>query len=113
LTHIDLPFSFTAPAPTHSYTLSLHDALPIFLALPAIPRRVECFDISTIQGSETVASMVVCEDGRMRKSDYRKYRISPANHAGSDDFAAMHEVVQRRYRKLLEQGGPFPDLILI
>src|SRR5207248_6754831 len=85
LTHIDLPFSFTAPAPTHSYTLSLHDALPIFLALPAIPRRVECFDISTIQGSETVASMVVCEDGRMRKSDYRKYRISPANHAGSED----------------------------
>ena len=57
--------------------------------------------------------MVVCEDGRMRKSDYRKYRISPANHAGSDDFAAMHEVVLRRYRKLLEAGGPFPDLVLI
>jgi len=96
--------------------LSQYDALETLravLALPAIPRRVECFDISTIQGSETVASMVVCEDGRMRKSDYRKYRISPANHAGSDDFAAMHEVVQRRYRKLLEQGGPFPDLILI
>jgi excinuclease ABC subunit C len=57
--------------------------------------------------------MVVCEDGRMRKGEYRKYRISPANHAGSDDFAAMHEVVLRRYRKLLEQGGPFPDLIVI
>jgi excinuclease ABC subunit C len=57
--------------------------------------------------------MVVCEDGRMRKSEYRKFRISPANHAGSDDFAAMNEVVTRRYRKLLEQGGPFPDLILI
>ena len=57
--------------------------------------------------------MVVCEDGRMRKSDYRKFRISPANHAGSDDFAAMNEVVTRRYRKLLEQGGPFPDLVLI
>ena len=57
--------------------------------------------------------MVVCEDGKMRKSEYRKYRISPANHAGSDDFAAMNEVVTRRYRKLLEQGGPFPDLILI
>ena len=96
--------------------LSQYDALETLraiLALPAIPRRIECFDISTIQGSETVASMVVCEDGRMRKSDYRKYRISPSNHAGSDDFAAMHEVVQRRYRKLLEQGGPFPDLILI
>jgi excinuclease ABC subunit C len=96
--------------------LSNYDALEtlrVTLQLPAIPRRIECFDISTIQGSETVASMVVCEDGKMRKSEYRKYRISPANHAGSDDFAAMHEVVQRRYRKLLEQGGPFPDLILI
>ena len=89
------------------------DTLRIALALPSIPRRIECFDISTIQGSETVASMVVCEDGRMRKSEYRKFRISPANHAGSDDFAAMHEVVLRRYRKVLEQGGPFPDLVVI
>ena len=96
--------------------LSNYDALETLratLQLPAIPRRIECFDISTIQGSETVAAMVVCEDGKMRKSEYRKYRISPANHAGSDDFAAMHEVVQRRYRKLLGQGGPFPDLMLI
>jgi excinuclease ABC subunit C len=96
--------------------LSQYDALETLratLALLAIPRRIECFDISTIQGSETVAAMVVCEDGKMRKSEYRKYRISPANHAGSDDFAAMQEVVLRRYRKLLEQGGPFPDLILI
>ena len=96
--------------------LSNYDALETLratLQLPAIPRRIECFDISTIQGSETVAAMVVCEDGKMRKSEYRKYRISPANHAGSDDFAAMHEVVQRRYRKVLEQGGPFPDLVLI
>jgi excinuclease ABC subunit C len=96
--------------------LSQYDALETLrstLSLPAIPRRIECFDISTIQGSETVASMVVCEDGKMRKSEYRKYRMSPANHAGSDDFAAMSEVVTRRYRKLLEQGGPFPDLILI
>jgi excinuclease ABC subunit C len=96
--------------------LSQYDALETLratLALTAIPRRIECFDISTIQGSETVAAMVVCEDGRMRKSEYRKYRISPAGHAGSDDFAAMTEVVTRRYRKLLEQGGPFPDLILI
>jgi excinuclease ABC subunit C len=96
--------------------LSQYDALETLrttLALPAIPRRIECFDISTIQGSETVASMVVCEDGKMRKSDYRKFRIAPANHAGSDDVAAMHEVVLRRYRKLLEHGGPFPDVILI
>ena len=96
--------------------LSNYDALETLRAtiqLPAIPRRIECFDISTIQGSETVASMVVCEDGKMRKGEYRKYRMSPANHAGSDDFAAMHEVVLRRYRKLIEHGGPFPDLILI
>src|SRR6202158_3666726 len=95
-----------------------HDALETLravLALPAIPRRVECFDISTIHGSETVASMVVCEDGRMRPGEYRKYRIkgAPGRPLSSDDFAAMHEVVGRRYRKLLEEGGPFPDLILI
>ncbi|MGB2715675.1 MAG: excinuclease ABC subunit UvrC [Vicinamibacterales bacterium] len=167
------------------------------LALPSIPRRIECFDISTIQGSDTVASMVVCEDGRMKKSEYRKFRIrgpglevrgsglgssmamlgrpgdavdppapaaaasgesasraaadagppmamlgrpgedvdppAPAAAASgesasraaaargggapraliNDDFAAMHQVVLRRYRKLLETGGPFPDLILI
>ena len=118
-------------------TAAQYDALETLqavLALPAIPRRIECFDISTIQGSETVASMVVCEDGRMRRGEYRKYRIRgrepfavsamlerqgtqklqkapdpPVN----NDFAAMHEVVLRRYRKLLEQGGPFPDLILV
>jgi excinuclease ABC subunit C len=141
-------------------TAARYDALEMLqhvLGLPALPRRIECFDISTIQGSETVASMVVCEDGRMRRGEYRKYRIrglrlevggsgevggsrsevrglglevralgleaegleqtltsnlqpptSPQN-----DFAAMHEVVLRRCRKLLEQGGPFPDLIVI
>ena len=80
------------------------------LDLPAVPRRIECFDISTIQGSETVASMVVCEDGRMKKSEYRKFRIRGV---GLDDFASMREVVMRHYRKVLEDGGPFPDLILI
>ena len=112
------------------------ETLQHVLALSALPRRIECFDISTIQGSETVASMVVCEDGRMRRSDYRKFRIrglglgtrgsdevrgpeeapspqSPAAARMHDDFAAMHEVVLRRYRKLLEHGGPFPDLVLI
>ena len=104
------------------------DLLKGILALPALPRRIDCFDISTIQGSETVASMVVCEDGRMKKSEYRKYRIrglgaqgargalgaqgAPAG-AKADDFAAITEVVGRRYRKLLEHGGPFPDLIVI
>jgi excinuclease ABC subunit C len=95
------------------------DLLKSILKLPTIPRRIECFDISTIQGSETVASMVVCEDGRMKKSDYRKFRVrGTADPLGVpdkflDDFAAMKEVVGRRYRKVLEQGGPFPDLILI
>jgi excinuclease ABC subunit C len=103
------------------------ETLQSVLALAAVPRRIECFDISTIQGSETVASMVVCEDGRMKKSDYRKFRIRglaprvsgshPDDGApppvSNNDFAAMHEVVLRRYRKLLEGGGPFPDLILI
>jgi excinuclease ABC subunit C len=130
------------------------------LDLPALPRRIECFDISTIQGSETVAAMVVCEDGRMKKGEYRRFRIrgpagtspsaagalpvritedagaeiggstahvtlrSPsvpegaggvqaATSYGGDDFAAMREVVQRRYRRVLDQGGPFPDLIVI
>jgi excinuclease ABC subunit C len=63
--------------------------------------------------------MVVCEDGRMKKSDYRKFRVKGSTSNSRlptpkpDDFAAMREVVQRRYRKLLEDGGPFPDLILI
>lgn len=100
------------------------ETLRSVLDLPAVPRRIECFDISTIQGSETVASMVVCEDGRMKKAEYRKFRIrgaasNPKSQIpnprvfGSDDFAAMREVVQRRYRKIMEDGGPFPDLILI
>jgi excinuclease ABC subunit C len=105
------------------------ETLQHVLALPALPRRIECFDISTIQGSETVASMVVCEDGRMRRGEYRKFRIrgSVLGASGSmvsapspqppvpvhDDFRAMHEVVHRRCRKLLEQGGPFPDLVVI
>ena len=130
-------------------TAAQYDALETLqhvLALPALPRRIECFDISTFQGSETVASMVVCGDGRMKRGEYRKFRIrgaftrpdgsveeavapdSVASLAGltnipvpqdgsaariQNDFLAMHEVVRRRYRKVLEQGGPFPDLILI
>ena len=90
------------------------ETLRAVLSLPSVPRRIECFDISTIQGSETVASMVVCEDGRMKKSEYRKFRIrGAALFPQNNDFAAMQEVVTRRYRKMLEAGGPFPDLILI
>ena len=86
------------------------ETLRSVLALSTMPRRIDCFDISTIQGSETVASMVVCEDGRMKRSEYKKFRIRGS---AQDDFAAMREVVYRRYRKVLEDGGPFPDLILI
>jgi excinuclease ABC subunit C len=128
------------------------------LRLPELPRRIECFDISTIQGSETVASMVVCEDGRMKRGEYRKFRVKSGTDLGResgvvnrqadeptllspagvptdsprpsdsrptpdsrlstsdkflDDFAAMEQVVRRRYARVLEAGGPFPDLIVI
>ena len=133
------------------------DELRVALGLPAAPRRIECFDISTLQGAETVGSMVVCEDGRAVRKEYRKYRVrgtswgeertalpgapprrrrrggkspaavatnpaaggkSPAAGGGADprlldDFAAMREVVGRRYRRLLDDGGPLPDLVVI
>jgi len=111
--------------------------LQTVLALPMLPHRVECFDISTIQGRDTVGSMVVCDDGRMQRSEYRKYRVrgvvkqefsnasisddiglDVVGERGSvppkpDDFAAMEEVVFRRYRRLLDEGGPFPDLVVV
>jgi excinuclease ABC subunit C len=105
------------------------------LQLPATPRRIDCFDISTFQGSETVASMVVCQDGRMQPREYRKFRIrpnelplpagmvaqaraeTPENPAAAgrilDDFASMRQVVRRRYRAVAAGGGPLPDLIVI
>jgi excinuclease ABC subunit C len=86
------------------------DGLAAALGLPVRPRRIECFDISTLAGRDTVASMVVAIDGRPRRSEYRKFRIRSAT---LDDFASMREVVHRRYRRVLEQGGPFPDLILV
>ncbi len=120
------------------------DALRTVLGLPVAPRRIECFDISTLQGAETVGSMVVCEDGRAARKEYRKYRVrgtnwgeertalpgapprrrrrgkspAPGADAGADarlldDFAAMREVVGRRYRRLLDDGGPLPDLVVI
>ena len=81
------------------------------LDLPKIPRRIECFDVSHIQGSDIVASMVVWEDGRMQKSDYRKFIMRTVPH--NDDFASMKEVVGRRYRRLREEKKALPDLILI
>lgn len=81
------------------------------LDLPKPPGRIECFDVSHIQGSDIVASMVVWEQGGMKKSDYRKFIIKtvPQN----DDFASMREVVGRRYKRLLIEKKPFPGLILI
>ena len=97
-----------------------YDALEVLqqvLRLPKLPRRIDCFDISTIQGSETVASMVVCEDGRMKKGEYRKFKVKSAELRADarflDDVAAMEQVVRRRYARVLENGGPFPDLIVI
>jgi excinuclease ABC subunit C len=87
-------------------------ALSELLDLEAEPRRIECFDISNIQGSDIVASMVVFEDGRPKKPDYRTFRIKTVT-GGPDDFASMHEVVGRRYRRLLEEGRDLPDLVLI
>ncbi|MBI1353730.1 MAG: excinuclease ABC subunit UvrC [Acidobacteria bacterium] len=78
--------------------------------------RIECFDISHIQGSDVVASMVVWENGRMKKSDYRKFIVHRAEglgHRGNDDFASMREVVGRRYGRLQREGKPFPALTLI
>ncbi len=90
---------------------AIAEALQGALSLLEPPRRIESFDISHIQGADTVASMVVWEDGRMRKSDYRKFIIRGIE--GVDDFASMREAVTRRYRRLLEENKAFPGLILI
>jgi excinuclease ABC subunit C len=86
-------------------------ALMADLRLPAAPRRVECFDISTIQGSDTVASMAVFVDGKARKSEYRKFKIRSVS--GPDDFASMEEVIRRRFEKMVEENEQAPDLIVI
>ena len=92
-------------------TKAIQEALQDALMLPEVPKRIECFDISHIQGAETVASMVVWEDGRMKKSDYRKFIIRTVE--GVDDFASMREVVTRRYGRLQKEQLPMPSVILI
>jgi excinuclease ABC subunit C len=87
-------------------------ALGEILDLEVEPHRIECFDISNMQGSDIVASMVVFEDGLPKKSDYRKFRVKTVSGA-PDDLASMQEVVGRRYRRLLEEGKDLPDLVLI
>jgi excinuclease ABC subunit C len=81
------------------------------LGLESPPQRIECFDISNIQGTDSVASMVVWESGKMKKSDYRKFIIRTVD--GPDDFKSMREVVSRRYRRLREEGKALPDLVLV
>jgi excinuclease ABC subunit C len=82
------------------------------LELPTVPERIESFDISNIQGAENVASMVVCEHGVMKKSDYRKFKVRSIE-GRADDFQSMYEVVGRRYSRLLREEKPLPDLVLI
>jgi excinuclease ABC subunit C len=82
------------------------------LDLEKAPRRIECFDISNLQGSDIVASMVVWEDGRLKKSDYRRFIIRSVSGA-PDDFQSMREVVTRRYKRVQEEGLNMPDLVLI
>ncbi len=82
---------------------AIQEALADVLMLPELPRRIECFDISHIQGAETVASMVVWEDGKMNKSAYRKFKVKTV--PGVDDFAAMREVVERRYRRIRDASN--------
>jgi excinuclease ABC subunit C len=90
---------------------AIQEAFQDALALPELPKRIECFDISHIQGAETVASMVVWEEGKMKKSDYRKFIIKTVE--GVDDFASMREVVTRRYKRVQEEKKPLPSLVLI
>ncbi len=90
---------------------AMAEALGDALNLPEAPERIECFDISHIQGAETVASMVVWEKGAMKKADYRKFQVKTVT--GVDDFASMAEIVSRRYSRLKEDGKPMPSLVLI
>jgi excinuclease ABC subunit C len=87
------------------------EALETTLNLPEPPKRIECFDISHLQGADTVASMVVWENGKMKKSDYRKFIIR--GEWGNDDFASMREAVERRYRRVQAEHKPMPSLLLI
>ena len=89
----------------------IQEELQEVIGLPDLPKRIECFDISHIQGAETVASMVVWEDGKMKKSDYRKFIIRTVD--GVDDFASMREVVTRRYKRLQDEKKALPSLVLI
>ncbi|MBM3736361.1 MAG: excinuclease ABC subunit UvrC [Acidobacteria bacterium] len=99
---------FRVLAPSHD---AIRQAVQEALSLPEPPLRIECFDISHVQGTDKVASMVVWEGGKMKKADYRKFIIRTVE--GNDDFASMREVVTRRYSRVKQEGGKLPSLILI
>jgi len=90
---------------------AVQEALQDAMGMPDLPKRIECFDISHIQGAETVASMVVWEDGKMNKSEYRKFIVKTVT--GVDDFASMREVITRRYKRLRDENKTMPSLILV
>jgi excinuclease ABC subunit C len=90
---------------------TMQEALQEALMMAELPERIECFDISHIQGAETVASMVVWEKGAMKKADYRKFQVKTVS--GVDDFASMREIIHRRYKRLQEDKKPMPSLVLI
>ncbi|MDY0080954.1 MAG: excinuclease ABC subunit UvrC [Ignavibacteriaceae bacterium] len=87
------------------------EALRRDLSLPDLPKLIECFDISTLQGTDTVASMVVFKDGKPKRSLYRKFIIKSIDY--QDDFESMREVIFRRYKRVKEEKLPFPDLIIV
>src|SRR5262249_35924357 len=95
----------------HSHGVEAAEALAEALGLEDAPHRIECFDVSNIHGTDSVASMVVWEDGRLRSSDYRIFNIKTVS--GPDDFASISEAVTRRYSRLLAEGRRMPDLVLI
>ena len=86
-------------------------ALQRDLRLKTAPRRIECFDISNIQGSDAVASLVVFVDAKPKKSEYRHFKIHSVT--GPDDFASMREVIERRYKRVLQEDSQLPDLIMV
>jgi excinuclease ABC subunit C len=83
------------------------------LDLPVPPKRIEAFDISHLQGTDSVASLVVFEDGKPKKSDYRLFGIAAQSLLAPDDFRSMAEAVERRYRRVTQEGGALPDLVVV
>jgi excinuclease ABC subunit C len=81
------------------------------LGLAGLPNRIEGYDISHIQGAEQVGSLVVWENGGMKKDDYKRYKIKTVS--GADDFASLREMLTRRFSRALEQGGALPDVVVI